>query len=95
MAIRTVSSVVVDQQTDLSRDANEDIIATDVRRRGERITRMVNIYNQKNMDLGERPVRKLDWQRVIRQGHTVLAGNFNADSIRWYPRCQVQRDAAF
>jgi hypothetical protein len=94
-AIRRGSGLVVDERTDLSRGANEDVIATDVRRRGERITRIVNIYDQKNTHSGERPARKLNWQRVIRQGSTILAGDFNAHSIRWDPRCQVQRDAAF
>jgi len=87
--------LVVDERTDLSRGANEDVIATDVRRRGERIMRIVNVYDQKNTHSGERPARKLDWRRVIRQGSTVLAGDFNAHSIRWDPSCQVQRDAAF
>jgi hypothetical protein len=86
---------VVDERTDLSRGANEDVIATDGRRRGERTTRIVNVYDQKNTHSGERPARKLNWQRVIRQGGTVLAGDFNAHSKRWDPRCQVQRDAAF
>jgi hypothetical protein len=87
MAIRRGSGLVVDEQTDLSRGANEDVIATDIRRRGERITRIVNIYDQKNMHSGERPAQKLDWQRVFGQGSTVLAGDFNAHSIRWDPRC--------
>jgi hypothetical protein len=87
--------LVVHKRTDLSRGANEDVIATDVRRRGERIMRMVNIYDQKNTHSGERPARKLDWRRVNRQGSTVFSGEFNAHSIRWDPRCQVQRHAAF
>jgi hypothetical protein len=37
----------------------------------------------------------LNWQRVIRQGGTVLAGDFNGHSRRWDPRCQGQRNAAF
>ena len=44
-AIRKGSGLVVDEQTDLSREANDDVIATDVRRRGEKITRIVNIYD--------------------------------------------------
>jgi len=72
---------VVDERTNLSRGANEDVIATDVRRRGERITRIVNVYDQKNSHSEERPARKLNRQRVIRQGSTVLAGDFNAHSI--------------
>jgi len=86
---------VVDERTDLRRGANEDVITTNVRRRGERITRIINVYDQKNTHLGERPARKLIWQRVIQQGSTVLAADFNAHNIQWDPRCQVLRDAAF
>jgi hypothetical protein len=50
---------VVDEQTDLSRGVNNDIIATDVRRRGEPIMRMVNVYDQKDTQSGERPRWKL------------------------------------
>jgi len=94
-AIRRGSGLVVDERTDSSRGVNEEVIATDVRRRGERITSSVNVYDQKNMHSGERPARNRAWRRVIWQGSTVLAGDFNAHSIRWDPRCQVQRDAAF
>jgi hypothetical protein len=86
---------VVDERPDLSRGANEDVIATDISRRGERTMRIVNVYDQKNTHSGERPARKLDWWRVIREGSTVLTGNFNAHSIRWDSRCHVQRDDAF
>jgi len=95
MAIRRGSGFVVDDRMDLSRNANEDVIATDLSRRGESIPRIVNIYDQKNTHCGERPTQMLDWPRVIRQGSTVLGGDFNAYSIRWDPRCQVQRDAVF
>jgi len=37
----------------------------------------------------------LNWQRVIRLGGNVRAGDFNAHSKRWDPRCQVQKDATF
>jgi len=58
------SGLVVDERTDLSRGANEDVIATDVRRRGEKITRIVNVYDQNDAQSGEieRPARKLNWQ---------------------------------
>ena len=42
-AIRKGSGLVVDEWTDLSRGANNDVIVTDVRRRGEKITRIVSI----------------------------------------------------
>jgi hypothetical protein len=47
-AIRKGSWLVVDEQTDLSRGANDDVIVTDVRRRGEKISRIVNIYDQRD-----------------------------------------------
>ena len=89
------TSQVVDERIDLSRCANDNVTVTDVRRRGETITRIVNIYDQKDTQSGERerPARKLKWQRVMRQGSTVLAGDFNAHSSRWDPECQVQRNA--
>jgi len=43
MAIRKQSGLVVDEWTDLSREANDVDISTGVRRRGEKITRIVNI----------------------------------------------------
>ena len=88
---------MVDERNDLSRGANNNVIVTDVRRRGETITRIVNVYNEKDTQSGERerPARKLNWQRVIQQGGTVLTGDFNAHSLQWDPRCQVQRNATF
>jgi len=96
-AIRKGSGLVVDERTDLSRGANDDVIATDVRRRGEKNTTIINIYDQKDARSGEResPARKLNWQRVIRQGCTVLAGDLSPQSKQWDPRCEVQRDAVF
>jgi len=45
MAIRKGSGLVVDERTDLSRGAHYDLIVSDVRRRGEKITRIVNVHN--------------------------------------------------
>ena len=42
-AIRRGSGLVVDERTYLSRVANKDVIATDIRRRVERITRIVDV----------------------------------------------------
>jgi len=94
-AIRRGCGLVVDERTECSRGANDDVIATDVRRRAERIKRFVNVYDQKNTHSGERLARKLNWQSLIRQGSTVLARDFNGHSPRWDPRCQMQRDAVF
>jgi len=94
-AIRKGSGLVVDERTDLRRGAHDDVIVTDVRRRGEKITRIVNVYKQRDTQSGERQAQKVNWQSVIRQGGNVLAGDFNAHSSRWDPRCRAQRNAAF
>jgi len=49
------------------------------------ITSVVNIYNQIVARSGERerPAPKFNWQKVIQQVGTVLAGDFNAHSERW------------
>jgi len=47
-AIRMGSGLVADEQTDSSRGANDDVTVTDVRRRGEKMTWIVNIYNQRD-----------------------------------------------
>jgi len=71
---------VLDQSTDLSRCAIDDVIATDVSKKGEKCTRNVNVEDQNDTQLGERerPAPKLNRKRVIRQGGTALAGDFNA-----------------
>jgi endonuclease/exonuclease/phosphatase family metal-dependent hydrolase len=94
-AIRKGSSLVVDERTDLSRGVRNDVIVTYVRKRGEKITRIVNVYDQRDMQSGERQAQRVNWQSVIRQGRTVLAGDFNAHSSQWDPRCRAQRNAAF
>jgi len=53
-AIRKGSGPVVDERMVLSRVANDNVIATNVRRRGETIMRMVNVYDQKDAQSGER-----------------------------------------
>jgi len=86
---------VDDERTNLGTGANKDVIATDVWRRREMITRIVNVYEQKNTHSGERLAGKLNWQRVFLLGCTVLAGVCIAHTIRWDPRCQVLWNAVF
>jgi len=81
MSIWIASGLVVDEQTDLCRGANEDAIATDARRRGEMTMRIIDAYNQRNMQLEARSAQKLNRWRGIRQGGTVVAGDFNADGM--------------
>jgi len=44
---------VVDEQINLRRGANDNVIITDVKRSGEKIMRIVNIYNQKEAWSGD------------------------------------------
>jgi len=55
-AIRRGSGLVDDEPTDGSGGANDDVIATDASMRGERITRIINVYDHQNSHSGERPV---------------------------------------
>jgi len=93
MAVRKGRGLVVDEQTDLSRGANDNVIVTHIRSTGEKIMRIVNIHDQRDTQSGERQTGKLNWQRVIRHGGTVHAGDFNAHSGWWDPRCRLQRNA--
>jgi hypothetical protein len=61
-AIGKGTGLVVDERTDVSRGANDDIIVTDLRSKGEKITRIVNIYDQRDTPSGERLARNLTWQ---------------------------------
>ena len=43
MAVHKGSSLAVDEQTDLSKGANHNVIVTDVRRTGEKVTSFINV----------------------------------------------------
>jgi hypothetical protein len=64
-AIGKESGLVVDERKDLSRGAYDNVIVTDIRRRREMITSIVNIYDQRETQSGERQPRKVNCQRVI------------------------------
>jgi len=51
-AIRKGSGLLVDERMDSCRGANDDVIVTNVRRRGEKITRILNIYDQSDTQSG-------------------------------------------
>jgi len=72
---------VYDERTASGRGANDAVIATNIGRGWETIKRMINLYDQRNMQLGEGPLQKLSWQRVIRQGGIILTGEFNPNPI--------------
>jgi endonuclease/exonuclease/phosphatase (EEP) superfamily protein YafD len=90
------SGLATDERTDLSRGANDVVMVTDVKRTGEKLTRIINVYNQRDVQTGERRARKIKWHRAIRQGGgTIIAGDINAHSPRRVPRCRGQRNAKF
>jgi hypothetical protein len=95
--VRKGSSFATNQRTNLSRNALGDIIVVDIKRWGLKMTRIVNIYNQRQGETGERPARRLNGQRFIRQGGggMVLPGDFNTNSKCWDPRCTELRDATY
>ena len=95
--MREGSGYATDERTDLSRGANDDVIVTDFMRRGEKVSRVINMYDQRVVRTRERHTRKINWSRIIRQtgGCTILVGDFNPLSRRWDPRCKEQWDATF
>jgi len=64
--------LATNQQTDLSRGANDNVIVSDVRRRGEKIMRIINIYDQSDMQTRARQAKKTNWYRIIRQGDSTI-----------------------
>lgn len=52
-AIWKGSGLVIEEWTDLTTGANDDVIVTDYRRREEKITRIVSIYDQRDTQSGE------------------------------------------
>ena len=92
--MRKGSGLATDERTDLSGGTNDDLIVTDVKRRGVKMTRIINIYDQRDVQTREKQARKIHRSRIIRhRGGTILAGDFNVHSRRWDPRCKEQRDA--
>jgi len=89
------SGFATDERRDLSRGANNDVNVTNVKRRVEKIMRAINIYDQRDVQTRVRQARKINWSRIIRQreGGTILAGDYNAHSHSWDPRCKEQHDA--
>jgi hypothetical protein len=89
--------VTTNERIDLSRNAGDDPIVVNVKRRREKMTRIINIYDQRAREPRERPARRLSWEKIFKQGRagTVLAGDFNAPCHRWDPRFTERRDAAY
>jgi hypothetical protein len=52
------SGLATDAQTDLNRGANDDVTVTNVKRKGEKMARIINVYDQRDVQTGERRVRE-------------------------------------
>ena len=90
------SDLAKDERTYLNRGMNDKFMVTDVKRRGEKKTRIINVYNQRDVKTGERRAMILNWHRAFRHGGgTIIMGNMNAYSLRWDPRCREQCDTMF
>jgi len=59
------SGLATDEWTHLCRGANDNVIVTDVMRRGEKMTRVINIYDQRDVQTRERQARKMNCSRII------------------------------
>jgi hypothetical protein len=46
---------VVHEELDIRRTVDDDVIVTDGKRRDEMITRIINVYDQRHMQYGDRP----------------------------------------
>jgi len=58
------SDLATDKRPDLSRGANDDVMLSDIKRRREMLTRIINVYDQRDIQTGERRARKLNWHRA-------------------------------
>jgi len=68
MAVGKGSGFPNNERTDLSKNPLSDVIVVDIECRGDKMTRIVNIYDQREGETGERPSKRLNWQRIIRDG---------------------------
>jgi len=55
------NGLAMDKRIDLSRGTNNDVVVTDVKRRGEKMTRIIHVYDQRDIQTGERPARMRNW----------------------------------
>jgi hypothetical protein len=57
--------MATDSWTDPSRGTNNDVIVTYIRRRVEKMIRVITIYDERDVRTRERQVRKTSWSRII------------------------------
>jgi len=66
-AVRVGRGLATEKRIDHSRGTNDNVIVTDVNRRGEKMTKVINIYDQRDMRTRERHARKIHCSSIIRQ----------------------------
>jgi hypothetical protein len=66
MASTKGSSHTKNEPTDFSQNDDADQLIVNINRSREQMIRIVNIYELKTGETGERAARRLDWQIVIR-----------------------------
>jgi endonuclease/exonuclease/phosphatase family metal-dependent hydrolase len=86
----------VERRTDLEEGGEGDVVVLDVTPPGCERLRIINVYDQiaRRRPNYQRPARQLNWSNVIAP-RTLLAGDFNAHSPVWNPRCRESTDASF
>jgi len=95
-AVPKGSGLTTEEWTDLTRGVNDDVVAIETKRSREKMTRIINGYDQRDMQSGESPASKVNSQNVIQQGGgTVLVSNWNTHSQRWDPKYTERRDAMY
>jgi len=68
MTVRKGSGFTTNERNDLRWKAGNDVMIVDIKRRGEIMIIIGNIDNQRGREPGDRPARRLDWQKIIRLG---------------------------
>ena len=96
-AVRNRCGLTTNERTALSPIRGDDVIVVDIIRKGEKMIWVVIMYDQRTRETGDRPERRLNWQKIIKQGGggTVLTGDFYAYSQRWDPRCTERIEAVY
>ena len=97
-AMRVDSDCTITTEDSFTRDAEGDVQVLAMGRRGHRgmALRVANAYFQKTGREGTyRPAERAMWHDILGDGDCILAGDFNAHSPAWNPRCRTRRNAAF
>jgi len=89
------SNCTMNWRTELGKNAGNDSIVVDINTLAENIIMIINIFNQRATETGERAGRRQNGQQIIRQGGggMLLAGDYDTHSYYSDPRCTQLRKA--